>query len=38
MGTAAKIWKDFKTDLKAKHFDETKTDKELLAACDKRVN
>ena len=38
MGTAAKIWKDLKADLKARHFDETKTDKELLAACDNRVN
>ncbi|XP_040383363.1 uncharacterized protein LOC102710555 isoform X4 [Oryza brachyantha] len=38
MGTAAKIWKDFKADLKAAHFDETKTDKQLIAICDERVN
>ncbi|XP_040378258.1 uncharacterized protein LOC102718885 isoform X4 [Oryza brachyantha] len=38
MGTAAKIWKDFKADLKATHFDETKTDKQLIAICDERVN
>jgi hypothetical protein len=38
MGTAAKIWRDFKADLKRTYFDENKTDKDLIAHRDERVN
>lgn len=37
LATAAKKWKDYKADLKKAHFNETKTEEELIAACDKRV-
>ncbi|XP_040250195.1 uncharacterized protein [Aegilops tauschii subsp. strangulata] len=38
MGSAAKKWRDFKSDLKALCFHEEKTDEELLADCDARVH
>ena len=38
MGSAAKKWRDFKSDLKALYFHEEKTDEELLADCDARVH
>ncbi|XP_051221851.2 uncharacterized protein [Lolium perenne] len=36
-GTAHKKWRDFKSDLKEKHFKEEKTEEELLACRDDRV-
>lgn len=38
MGSAAKKWRDFKSDLKALYFHEEKTNEELLADCDARVH
>ena len=38
MGSAAKKWRDFNSDLKALYFHEEKTDEELLADCDARVH
>ena len=38
MGSAAKKWRDFTSDLKALYFDEEKTDEELLSNHDDRVH